>query len=171
MRLVTVIAITQSCQSENSGYCTGPCDLGPFQFKTSIYFKITYQRHQSYSRPLPVWLVCWLSGWSQNPGTTIQWNLSLVTCHKTTCLKRPHIPSRKSYVSDWTNEQRPVFTDHIFMTNAASSNTGFNNSCPGNSVLIREVTFGQREHHIHSLHQLWRIWVLSKGVSFLESVR
>ncbi len=41
---------------------------------------------------------------------------------------------------------------------------------PRNSVLIGEVSFGDREHHMHSQYLLPRIWqcVLSRGVSCLE---
>ncbi len=38
-----------------------------------------------------------------------------------------------------------------------------------NSVLIRKVSFGGREHHMHSLYLLLRMCVLSRGVSSLES--
>ncbi len=41
---------------------------------------------------------------------------------------------------------------------------------PNNSVLIREVFFGEREHHMHSQYFLPNICVLYKGMSFLESV-
>ena len=41
---------------------------------------------------------------------------------------------------------------------------------PNNSVLIREVSFGEREHYIHSQYLLPRICVLSREVSSLESV-
>ena len=41
---------------------------------------------------------------------------------------------------------------------------------PRNSVLIREVSFGEREHHMHSQYLLPRICVLSRGVSSLKSV-
>ncbi len=40
---------------------------------------------------------------------------------------------------------------------------------PNNSVLIREVSFGKREHHMHSQYLLPRICVLSRVVSSLES--
>ncbi len=41
---------------------------------------------------------------------------------------------------------------------------------PQNSVLIREVSFGEREQYIHSQYLLPKNCVLSRGVSFLESV-
>ena len=41
---------------------------------------------------------------------------------------------------------------------------------PRNFVLIREVSFGEREHHMHFQYLLPRICVLYRGVSSLESV-
>ena len=41
---------------------------------------------------------------------------------------------------------------------------------PNNSVLIREVSFGEREHHMHVRYLLPRFCVLSRGVSSQESV-
>ncbi len=39
---------------------------------------------------------------------------------------------------------------------------------PQNSVLIREVSFAEREHHMHSQYLLSKICVLYRGVSFLK---
>ncbi len=41
---------------------------------------------------------------------------------------------------------------------------------PNSSVLIREVSFGEREHYTYSQYFRTRIYVLSRGVSSLESV-
>ncbi len=41
---------------------------------------------------------------------------------------------------------------------------------PKNSVLIREVPFGEREYYIHSWYLLPRICVLSREMFSLESV-
>ncbi len=41
---------------------------------------------------------------------------------------------------------------------------------PNNSLLLREVSFGEREHHMHSWYLLPRICILSRGVSSLGSV-
>ncbi len=41
---------------------------------------------------------------------------------------------------------------------------------PRNSVLTREVSFGERQHHMQSQYLLPRNCVLSRGVSSLESV-
>ncbi len=41
---------------------------------------------------------------------------------------------------------------------------------PSNSVLIREVSFGEREHYVHSQYLLPEICVLYRGVSSLQSV-
>ncbi len=37
-------------------------------------------------------------------------------------------------------------------------------------VLIRDVSFGEREHHMHSWYLLPRNFVLHRGMSSLESV-
>ncbi len=39
-----------------------------------------------------------------------------------------------------------------------------------NSVLIREVSYGEREHYMQYQYLLARTYVLSRGVSTLESV-
>ena len=41
---------------------------------------------------------------------------------------------------------------------------------PNNSALIREVSAGDREHHMDSQYFLPRICVLFRGVSSLESI-
>ncbi len=41
---------------------------------------------------------------------------------------------------------------------------------PNNSVLIKEVSFGEREHYIHLQYLLPEVCVLYRGASSLESV-
>ncbi len=67
---------------------------------------------------------------------------------------------------EWPLREKPVVTLHVQQSPLIGTPL-----LPRNSALIREVSFGEREHHMHSQSLLPTICILSTGVSSLESAR
>ncbi len=66
----------------------------------------------------------------------------------------------------------PNFQSYRYKYYSIPPEIGIPLSLPNNSAFIRDVSFGEREHHMHTwyMYLMPRICVPSRGVSSLESV-